>query len=90
MPRHELYFDVDLRDVEVKSKDVVFMVYQDGEKFGELRLSRGAIVWRGRLDKLGRKLGWVKFDRIMQEQSRLAERRMPGTRTAIRKSKRSE
>ena len=33
----------------VRKEDLVFKVYRDDEKFGELRVSRGAIVWRGRI-----------------------------------------
>jgi hypothetical protein len=37
-------------------------------KFGEFRVSQGAVVWRGRRDKKGRKLNWLQFERLMQEQ----------------------
>ena len=88
MAKHKLFVDLDVHDIEIKSKDVVFKVYQDGEKFGELRLSRGAVVWRGRSDKMGRKMGWTRFNRLMQE-ARRAETRPPGTRTITPRSKRS-
>lgn len=84
----KLFIDHDVRGMRIKSKDVVFKVYRDGRKFGELRLSQGAVVWRGRKDKFGRKMRWVKFDTVMQEEARLAERRRPGTRTGVRKQKR--
>ena len=90
MAKHQLFIDMDIRDMEVGSKDVVFMVYQDGEKFGELRLSQGAVVWRGRYDRIGRKMRWPKFDRLMQSESNLAERRKPGTRTTVRKKRRAQ
>ncbi len=85
----KLFIDHDVRGMQIKSKDVVFKVYRDGRKFGELRLSQGAVVWRGRKDKFGRKMRWVKFDTLMQEEARLAERRRPGTRTGVRKQKRT-
>ena len=85
----KLFIDHDVRGLQIKSKDVVFKVYRDGRKFGELRLSQGAVVWRGRKDKFGRKMRWVKFDKLMQEEARLAERRRPGTRTGVRKHKRT-
>lgn len=89
MGKHQLFIDLDVQDLEVKSKDVVFQVYENGKKFGELRLSRGAVVWRGRSDKIGRKMRWRKFDQLMQEEARRAERRPPGARTTVRKKKRS-
>lgn len=88
MGKHELFIDLDVRDMKVKTKDVVFKVYQDGKKFGELRLSQGAVVWRGRFDKDGRKMRWTKFDQLMQEEARRAERRPPGARLTVRKKKR--
>ena len=89
MPKHELFLDLDVQDLEIGGKDVVFKVYQDGEKFGELRLSRGAVVWRGRSDQFGRKMRWTKFDRVMQEEARRAELRPPGSKLTVRKDKRS-
>ena len=67
----------------------MFKVYRDGRTFGELRLSRGAVVWRGRKDTFGRKMRWVRFDTLMQQEARLAERRRPGTRTGVRTQKRT-
>ena len=66
--------DADVQDMEIRSKDVVFKVYQDGEKFGKLRLSRGAVVWRGRFDQIGRKMSWSRFDTLMQKKAVRAER----------------
>ena len=90
MAKHKLFLDFDVQAQEVRTKDVVFKIYQEGEKFGELRVSQGAVVWRGRKDKDGRKLGWRRFDRLMQEHARHAERRSPGTRTSVARSKRGE
>jgi hypothetical protein len=92
--RHELYLDLDLTGVPIKKKDVVFKVYsketgsKQSRKFGELRLSQGAVVWRGRKDKQGRKISWSRFDALMQEEARLSERRPPGTRTGVARRKR--
>ena len=77
---YKLLLDLDVKRIQIKKKDVVFKVHRDGKKFGELRLSQGAVVWRGRSDKFGRKMGWVRFDRLMQEEARLAERRRPRSR----------
>lgn len=90
MGKHKLFIDLDVQGLEVKTKDVVFLVYEDNQKFGELRLSKGAVVWRGRSDKIGRKLRWRKFDQLMQEEARRAERRPAGARYTVRKSKRAK
>jgi hypothetical protein len=65
----------------------VFKVYRKRKKFGELRVSRGAVVWRGRKDQLGRKLSWRRFDDLMQSSGRLAERRSPGARVSVPRRK---
>ncbi len=87
MGKHQLFLDIEVEAQAIKKKDVVFKVYEEGEKFGELRVSQGSIVWRGRGDKDGRKLGWERFDRLMQEHASRDERRQPGTRTAVARRK---
>lgn len=76
--------------MKVGKKDVVFKVYEGGRKFGELRLSQGAVVWRGRGDQIGRKLRWSRFDELMQSTARRAERRPPGARVTVRKRERKQ
>jgi hypothetical protein len=88
---NQLFMDASIKNIEVKSKDVVFIVYRTdsktGEdyKHGELRLSQGGVVWRGHGDKDGRKLGWVSFDKVMQDKGYRRERRKPGTSRTVRK-----
>jgi hypothetical protein len=84
---HKMFVDVELQAVEVKKKDVVFKVYRRRHKFGELRISHGAVVWRGRGDQYGRKLSWDRFDELMQSSARRAERRAPGERLSVPKRK---
>ncbi|HUR27534.1 MAG TPA: hypothetical protein VM509_05060 [Planctomycetota bacterium] len=89
MASHKLFIEMDIRECEVTSKDVIFLVYRKKGKFGELRLSRGAVVWRGRRDQIGRKLSWNRFDKLMEDSARRSERRQPGTRLSISKRSRS-
>lgn len=87
---HKVFLDFDLRDTPVQIKDLVFKIYRDDEKFGELRISRGAVVWRGRSDQKGRKLTWARFDALMQDAAKLAEKRKPGARLGVPRSKRAK
>ncbi len=80
---HKVFVDLEVAAVEVKMKDVVFKIYRRKRKFGELRISRGAIVWRGRNDQLGRKMTWRRFDNLMESAAGRAERRAPGTRLSV-------
>lgn len=84
---HKVFVDLEAAAVEVKVKDVVFKIYRKKRKFGELRVSRGAVVWRGRSDQLGRKLSWRRFDRLMQSDAPRHERRPPGTQLSVPKRK---
>lgn len=88
MASHKLFVEMDLRECEVTTKDVVFLVYRRGKKFGELRLSRGAVVWRGRSDQVGRKMSWKRFSQVMEESAGRSERRKPGTRVSVSRKKR--
>jgi len=85
---HQLFLNLDVRDAPVGSKDVVFLVYKNDEKFGELRVSKGAVVWRGKFDQYGRKLSWLRFDNLMQEHGRKAELRSPKARKTVPTRKR--
>jgi hypothetical protein len=82
-----------LEDIQVKHKDVVFFVYRRIgrriSKFGELRVSQGAVVWRGHRDQKGRKLNWGQFERLMQERGLRSERRRRADRVSVPASRRS-
>ena len=62
---HEVFFDIPSR--KLQREDVVFKIRKDGEKFGEIRISKGSIVWFPKNKTNGYKMGWKKFDEIMQE-----------------------
>lgn len=90
---HAVFMSGSLEDIRVRHRDVVFFVYRADRgsrsaKFGELRVSQGAVVWRGRRDKKGRKLNWLQFERLMQEQGRRAEQRRVAERVSVPPSKR--
>jgi hypothetical protein len=53
----------------VVNTDVEIEVFSDGEKLGELHLSRGTIDWRPAHSPREIKLEWERFARLM-EQSR--------------------
>lgn len=61
---HGVAFRVPLRPLG--RSDVEFVVRQNGEKFGELRISRGSLVWFPRNSPKGHKVGWERFDEFMR------------------------
>ena len=64
MAEHHIEFSIPTGTV--MNADVVFEVFSDEEKLGELRVSRGTIDWRpGRARKVVR-LTWEQFDQMMR------------------------
>jgi hypothetical protein len=60
---------------EIKRADVSFTVRRDGRKFGTLEISNGSIVWFPASTTYGRKMGWKRFDEVMEEETRRREKR---------------
>jgi len=87
MRSHGVFLDVDVRETPVRARDVMFLIYRGRRaaktKFGELRVSQGGVVWRGRRDKLGRKLGWARLADLFDQMGRRSERRRKGARKTV-------
>ena len=65
MAQHEVKFNVPKRPLA--HKDIEFEVTANGVKIGELRVSKGGILWVSRNDQLGRKLGWRRLAELAEE-----------------------
>ena len=69
MAEHDVCFSVPERPLA--NADVVFVVDEDGERFGTLmKVSKGGLDWlpaRKWRDKPFR-IDWARFDRLVQEQ----------------------
>jgi hypothetical protein len=61
---HEVTFSVPPRILG--KSDIEFVVKTDGDKFGTLRISKGALVWFPRNGVKGRKVSWPRFDAFME------------------------
>lgn len=90
--RHNLYVSIPLEDYRVKAKDVLFLIYRGkgarSKKFGELRVSQGAVVWRGVRDQIGRKLIWSRFHRLFEQHGTRSETRHPSAKKTVPRGKR--
>jgi hypothetical protein len=74
MAQHEVKFS--LPKAEVLHTDLEFRVRRNGEAFGRLLISKGAVVWRPKKKSWrGRKLSWGDFDSFMHEYGRPEHRR---------------
>jgi hypothetical protein len=51
----------------VQHADVVFEVYDDDGKMGELRVSQGGVDWYPRGAQIPAKVSWEKFNAVMAE-----------------------
>ena len=47
--------------------DVEFSIKRNAEALGRLKVSSGTMVWVPRNKRYGLKLGWAKFDQLMQD-----------------------
>ena len=66
MPIHDVEMSIPTTKV-VLHADVVFEVRSDGEKLGELRISKGTIDWAPANTRTPVQLTWEQFDRLMRE-----------------------
>lgn len=65
--------------------DIIFRIKENGEKYGTLRVSKGAVVWVGKNKKYGHRLRWQAFADVMNENGNLERKR-----TIQRKSRRTK
>jgi hypothetical protein len=65
MAKHKVIVSVPYK--EVVNSDVIFEVFGDEEKIGELRISKGGLDYYSRDKKTPKTLSWEQFDRLMQD-----------------------
>lgn len=65
MAQHKVDFIVPERPLG--KADVEFAVKRDGSALGRLKVSNGSIVWVPKGCTYGFQMGWVQFDKIMQD-----------------------
>lgn len=70
---HEVSFTIPSRTLG--RSDVEFDVWQKGEKLGTLTVSKGSVVWFPANNIYGYKVGWKRFDKIMQQHAKEFEKR---------------
>lgn len=66
MPQHEVRMQVPAR-TQVVNSDVVFAVYADKKKLGDLKISKGTIDWKPTRRQNALQLTWEQFDQRMSE-----------------------
>ncbi len=63
---HKVYFSVP--EKQLQSTDLVFSISEDGQKLGELHISRGGVDWWPSYAKSKkRKFSWKRFAKHLEE-----------------------
>ena len=73
MAKHDVSFEVPRRPLG--RADVQFSIKADGVVLGTLTVSNGSVVWFPKGTSNGYKVGWKKFDQLMQDHASRTERR---------------
>ncbi len=73
MAKHDVSFNIPQRDLG--KADVEFQVKMDGTVLGTLTVSNGSIVWFPKGTLYGCKMGWARFDQLMQKEASRFEKR---------------
>lgn len=60
---------------ELNRADAKFAVSSGGKKAGTLHVSNGTLVWFPPYTTYGYKMGWKRFNEVMQEHARRVEQR---------------
>lgn len=68
MATHKVAFN--LPDRPLGKADIIFNIRKGPNKFGTLRISKGALLWLPSYNKKGWKMSWSKFDEIMKNEGR--------------------
>ena len=63
MAKHNVYVNLPLR--ELGKVDAIFDIYSDNKKTGTITISKGAFEWYPANAQKPIKLGWARFDRLM-------------------------
>jgi hypothetical protein len=67
MPKHDI--EIAIPPKVVINSDVRFVVRSDGEKLGELLVSRGTIAWVPGHSPNAIHIRWEQFDELMRERA---------------------
>jgi hypothetical protein len=73
MAKHDVFFNIPQRSLG--KADVEFLVKSDDAVLGTLAVSNGSVVWFPKGTTNGFKLGWGKFNEVMQGAATKIEKR---------------
>jgi hypothetical protein len=65
MPKHDIWMT--FPDKPLKNVDTTIAIWSDGEKLGELALSRGSLDWRSARKKRVKRIAWERLAALLDE-----------------------
>lgn len=74
MARHTVKFSTKTQ-LPVEFTDLVFRVWEDGERLGTLLISKGAVEWRSSRKQLKNRLSWSQLDDLFADRGRIIGRK---------------
>jgi len=77
MPRHDV--EIAIPPKVVVNSDVRFVIRSDGQKLGELLVSKGTVAWVPGHSRQAIHIVWEQFDELMREERRQRRRRRPAS-----------
>lgn len=75
MTMHQVRFNVP--DRPLSHADVIFSVALNGDKFGELRVSKGGVAWFPANKVKGFRINWAQLDRMAAQRGKRRAKRVP-------------
>jgi hypothetical protein len=55
------------KPIAIRNSDVSVVIQKNGVRFGTITISKGSIDWRPKNAKLGRKMLWSEFAKIIEK-----------------------
>ncbi len=65
MPKHDI--EISLPRKPVKNVDTTIAIWSDGEKLGELRVSRGTLDWKSAGKKNAKSFSWEQLADLLDK-----------------------
>ncbi len=66
MPKHHI--EISLPTKPLKNVDTTISIWSDGEKLGELRVSRGTLDWKSARKKSAKRISWERLAALLDQE----------------------
>jgi hypothetical protein len=63
VPKHDIWMT--FPDKPLKNVDTTIAIWSDGDKLGELHISRGTVDWKSKRKRSAKRLSWERFAELM-------------------------